>query len=255
MTHHENIQPRAADGKWLPTAHPEATGVALSGPCALSRPAPIMARVDLQVWNDDDEAEDAGTIEFDAAPILAGIVPNLRRGELASLDYGIRDTIFNEAMARGFAPIHDGPFELHVQNSLDEALAENPAYFDTPYPHEKTVRHPDVEIQSPLSPYEMGFRADEDGYVEALAVLDIDVLADQDAEENWDTASRTIVGSDLLTDIGRTPDSITVGKDSGAPQVVFRITGDVSAVVDCMSDEEQELFEAGRADAAALQGN
>ncbi|MCC3299750.1 hypothetical protein [Arthrobacter caoxuetaonis] len=253
MTSLENTQPRAADGKWLPTSRREPNGVVLSGQRGLSRLEPIMATVDLQEWN-DDEAEDAGTVEFDAAPILAGIVPNLTTEELANLDYSTRDDIFNEAMARGFVPIHDGPFELHVQESLDAALSKNPAYFDTPYPHEKTVRHPDVVIQSPLSAYEMGFRADSDGYVETLAVLDIDEMSEQDPSDHWGTVSRTVTGGELLMDMNRIPHSVSTHKDSGAPQAVFRITGDVSAAVECMSDEEQDLFEAGMADAAALQG-
>lgn len=251
MTFQENEHPRAGDGKWAPKEQSEAVGVMLSAQGIPVRPRPIMATATLQEWNDDDEAEEAGTVQFDAAPILAGIAPNLSREDLADLDYSTRDDIFNEAMARGFIPIHDGPFEVDVQESLDEALAENPDYFATPYPHEMTVRHPNVPIESPLSPYELGARIDEDGYVAALAVLDLDEMVDHDAEQHNDTVSNTLVGSELLMDIGTTPERIATEKTTGARNVVFRITGDVTAVVDCFDDDERALFEAGLADAAA----
>ena len=251
MTFQENDQPRAGDGKWGPKQQHEAVNVVLAAPGGSVRPRPIMATATLQEWNENDETEEVGTIEFDAAPIIAGMAPNLSPEDLADLDHSTRDDIFNEAMARGFIPMHDGPFEVDVQESLDEVLAENPNYFDTPYPHNMTVRHPEVAIESPLSPYELGARMDEDGYVKALAVLDLDDMVDHDVEEHNDAVSKTLVGNRLLMDINTSPERISVDKASGSSTVVFSIAGDVSAVVECLDDDELDLFEAGLADAEA----
>lgn len=240
MTFQEQDHPRADSGKFENKAQSEAAGVSLSAASG-TKPKPIMARVALQEWN-DDEAVDVGTVEFDAAPILAGLSPEDR----ADMDFATRDQIFEEAMRRGFTPIHDGPFEVDIKDALAEALTENPGYFDSPYPHEKTVRHPDIPLESPLSPYELGSRIDENNRVQALAVLELAEMLDNSSDENWDTISTTVVGNDMLRDMFPTPAYIT-----GGNQVAYRIEGDASEVINEMSDDDLKLFEEGRT--AAMQ--
>lgn len=245
MTFQEQDHPRADSGKFENKAQSEAAGVSLSAASG-TKPKPIMAEVTLQKWNDNDENEEVGTVVFDAAPILAGIYPGLSPAQREDLDPSICDQIFEEAMSRGLAPRHDGPFDLGVQNALDEALEENPGYFDSPYPHEKTVRHLDVALESPLSPYELGARIDENNRVQALAVLELSEMLDNSSDENWDAISTTVVGNDMLRDMFPTPVSI-----NSENQVVYRIEGDASEVINEMSDDDLKLFEEGRT--AAMQ--
>lgn len=240
MTFQEHEHPRANGGRWAAKEQSEAAGITL-GASAGAKPKPIIARVDLQKW-DGGKAVEVGSVEFDAAPILAGLTPE----QCADMDYGTRDQIFEEAMRRGFAPLHDGPFEVDVKDALGQAMAENPGYFDEPYPHERTARHPDVPLEAPLSAYELGYRIDEDNRVQALAVLDLSEMMDNSSEENWDTVSTAVVGNDLLRDMFHTPVSITSDN-----QVVYRIEGDAEAVIECMDDDALEMFAAGQADAAA----
>lgn len=250
MTFQEHEHPRADSGKFENKAQSEAAGVTLAAPLAgASKPKPIMARATLQKWSDFDEdvAETVGTIEFDAAPILAGIVPGLDQRELAGmgLEYDTRDQIFDEAVARGIIPAHAGPFEVDVDDALAEALAENPAYFDTPYPHDEVARHPEAVLQSPLSPYELGARIDENDRIEGLAVIEQDALIGGSLDEHLDYISNTLAGTGVLMDPSATPVSVTPDN-----QVVYRLSGNASQVIDTMTDAELALFEAGRASRA-----
>lgn len=237
----EEDHPRGSGGMFAEKIQSEATGVVLTAPSA--KPKPIMAHMTLQQWDEDndDYAREVGTVEFDAAPVLAGIVPGLSPAQLSDLDTNIGDQVFHEAVSRGLVPDHEGPFELYVQNSLDEALAENPNYFDTPYPHHLTVRHPDAVLQSPLSPYELGALADENGMVTANSVLDLEDMIDGDLENHLNNISRTLTGDEML--VG--PSAVPVRVEDG--QVIFRLSGDITNVIECMDEDEVELFEAGRA--------
>lgn len=247
MTYQEKDHPRAGDGKWEPKQLSEPEGVSLA-PAAKVLPKPIMASVTLQQWSeeDPDQAEEVGFVEFDAAPVLAGIVPGLSPYQLSDLDPSICDQVYEEAVARGLVPNHDGPFELSVQEALDEALESDPTRFDTPYPHELVARHKDTVLMAPLSAYELGARVDEDNFVEALAIVDQDDMIGVDTETYYDTISEKITGSQLLMDPQATAVSVTP-----EGRVVYRISGDASAVIDSMTDDETELFEAGRAAAEA----
>lgn len=243
MTPQEHSQPRAIDGKWSTMEHSEAAGITLGAAAPGTRPKPIIATATLQEW-DGDEAVTVGEAHFDAAPILAAMDSGKRAG--LGEEPGDQDEIFEKAMAMGLTPRHEGPYEIDVRQALDHALEEDPGYFEQEHSGEKTLRHPDVPLEAPLSAYELGYRIDEDNRVEALAVLDLSEMMDSSSEENWDTVSTTVVGNDLLRDMFPTPVSITSDN-----QVVYRIEGDAEAVIECMNDDERDLFEAGMADAAA----
>lgn len=243
MTSQEHKQPRANDGKWSTMEHSEAAGITLGTVGADTGPKPIMATATLQKW-DSGHAVTVGEVQFDATPILAAMDSEKRAG--LGEEPGDQDEIFEKAMAMGLTPRHEGPYEVDVRESLDQALEENPGYFDQEHPSEKTLRHPDVPLEAPLSAYELGYRIDENNRVKALAVLELSEMMDHSSEENWDTVSTTVVGNDLLRDMFPTPKSVTSDN-----QVVYEIEGDAEGVIECMDEDELALFEAGLADAAA----
>lgn len=250
MTYQEHEHPRGEAGRWETKQQSEPEGVAL-GTGLPPKPKPVMAQVTLQRWriDDPDYAEKVGTVEFDAAPILAGIVPTLDQDELEDeLSYDTRDLIFEEAVARGIVPRHDGPFEVHVEESLRKALAEDPDRFSAPYPHELVARHYGAVLESPLSPYEMGRRMDDEGRVEAHAVLDIEQLSEQSGDWMWSSISEKLTGHGLVEE----PEYFPVEVRDG--QVVFRISGNITEFVEQMSDEDRALFDAGLAADAAEAG-
>lgn len=237
----EADHPRSGGGKFAEKIQSEAEGIALGVPAA--KPKPIMASVTLQEWREDDEdiADTVAHIEFDAAPVLAGIVPGLSPYQLSDMSPEICDQVFEEAVSRGLVPNHDGPFEVDVQNALDEALAENPAYFSTPYPHHLAVRHPDAVLQTPLNPYELGSRIDEHDRVEGQYAIGMDELVGTSLDEHHDNLGTTLTGSPLVMDTSAEPVAVVNG------EVIFRISGNISQVIETMDDDDREAFEEARA--------
>ena len=237
----EEDHPRGSGGMFAEKIQSEAIGVVLTAPSA--KPKPIMARVALQKWSDFDEdvAETVGTIEFDAAPILAGIVPHLDPADVEDLDPDSCDRIYDEAVSRGLAPSHSGPFEVDVQSALDEALAENPDYFAVPYPHHLVTRHTDAVLQSPLSPYELGSRVNGNDRVEGRYAVGMDQLVGVSLEEHHDYLGKTLAGSSLAMDTNAEP----VAVDDG--EVIFRISGNISQIIETMDDDDLAAFEEARA--------
>jgi hypothetical protein len=203
---------------------------------------PIIATATYQEWNQHDVAEDLKTVEFDATRIVAGLSED-ERTRLIHDDFDVEDSIFREAEARGLIPAHDGPFSLSIYG-LADMLDEDPEYFSRPFPEGREVRHEDTILETPLSPYEQGFRGDEDGSVSGLVVVAMSDLHDRDFEGHLDNVSTLLTGSELLMEIDSSAKAVTAEGD-----VVMMITGTVA--LEGFSSDELEEYEAGLADGAA----
>jgi hypothetical protein len=208
---------------------------------ALTAPK-ITASVTLQQWGGykNDQAIDIETVEFDAAPVLAAMSPEDR----AALEDSEADDIFYSAVHLGLVADHAGPFNVHIREALDRALEENSHLFEefTGFP---VLRTPGAILDAPLSAYEIGARADDDGVVSGLAVMGLDDLMGNDLEANNDAIGEALVGSCLLMEPTIEPLSVKNG------QLVVKLEGDASAVIDGFDGEELVQYNAGRAIRAA----
>lgn len=205
------------------------------------KPAPtprIVATVNLQRWVNDDGAEPAGQLDFDAGRILADM-SHEKRSAILDGD-GSGDDVFHEAVRRGLVEDHDGPFEVYVRDAIDEALEADPEVF------EKIAALPGNRpagaiLDTPLSAYELGARADDNGFVRGLAVMDMSELIENDIEQHNDAISDKLTGSTLLTEPSATPVAVQNGR------IVMEIQGDASALIEDFTEEELAQYEAGRA--------
>jgi hypothetical protein len=204
---------------------------------------PIIATAIYQEWDAHDNANEVKRLDFDATRILAGLGEE-QREKLLNGGFEIADSIFREAEARGLIPAHEGPFTLDVEDTLAEALETDPEYFSRTFPEGREVRHEDAILEAPLTPFEQGFRADEDNSISGLAVVAMSELHDRDFEGHLDHISTLLTGSELLMEIDSSAKSVTAEGD-----VVMRINGTVA--VEGFSSEELEEFEAGLEDGAA----
>lgn len=235
MTTLPNRQPEGipAGGQFAPAAHAE-PDVTLGR--ADQVPA-IVAHVDLQRWQ-NDYAITVDTAQFDAGPILAAMTPE-ERARIE--DYSeSADQIFFEAVRRGLVNDHDGPFALSVRSAIDEAEERDPAVFDN-LAAKPQLRLPGEILDEPLTPYEIGARADENGWVEGLATLDMSDLIDNDLAQHGDQIGEKLVGSELLMDVTARPVSVT---PDGS--IVCQLSGDASAIIDGFDEDQMADYEAGR---------
>lgn len=204
---------------------------------------PIIATAIYERWNKRDEAIEMNRVDFDATRIIAGLSED-DRTNLMNGGFEIADDIFREAESRGLIPQHNGPFTLDVEDQLAEALEEDPGYFSRPFPEGREARHEDAILETPLTPFEQGFRGDEDGSVSGLVVVAMSDLHDRDFEGHLDNVSTLLTGSELLMEIGSSAKAVTAEGD-----VVMMVTGTVA--VESFSSEELEQYEAGLAAGAA----
>lgn len=207
---------------------------------------PIIATAIYQEWDVNDNANELKRIDFDATRILAGLGKE-QRDNLLNDGYEVADSIFAEAAARGLIPAHYGPFTLDVEDKLAAALEADPKYFDRPFPEGREVRHEDTILETPLTPYEQGFRAGEDHSVSGLVVVSMSDLHDRDFEGHLDNVSMLLTGTELLQEIDSSAKSIT-----GDGDVVMQVTGVVTG--EFFDSEALEEFEAGLAAGAAALG-
>jgi hypothetical protein len=241
MTTPPNRQPEGipAGGQFAANAHSE-PDVSLT-PAAI--PPAIHATVVLQRWAaDGDQAEYVDQVAFDARRILAGLTSEQR----AALTDGSEDAdeIFRAGVRSGLVADHDGPFEVYVRDAMDEAVRKDPEVF------EKIAALPDnrpadAVLDTPLSPYEIGARVDENGFVSGKAEMYMSDLIDRDVEEFNDYLGETLAGSSLLMEANATPVSVQDSK------IIMGIEGDASAIIDSFDEDELAQYEAGRAEARA----
>lgn len=239
MTTPPNRQPDGipVGGQFAPNTHsePEVSLTAQAGPRR------ILATVQLQKWVDDG-AEPVGQVTFDAGRILAAMTPE-KRAAIEDGDY-TADEIFHEGIATGLVAEHDGPFEVYVRDAIDEAEAKDPEVFGkiAALPNNRPA---DAILHEPLTPYEIGARASEDGWVEGLATFEMAELIDNDLEAHGDQIGEKLVGSELLMDVTAHP--VSVSPDGS---IVCRLSGDASAIIDGFGEDELAAYEAGRAEAS-----
>lgn len=204
---------------------------------ALTAPR-IMASVTLQQWGGrkNNNAIEIETVEFDAAPVLA----TLSQEDRSLLEDNEADDIFYSAVHLGLVAEHVGPFDVHVREALDLALEENPDFFEK-FAAFLVLRAPGAILESPLSAYEIGVRADDNGRLSGLAVMDMSELIENDIEQHNDAIGDYLIGSCQLMESTATPVAVRDG------QIVMEIRGDASALIDGFSEEECDQYEAGRA--------
>lgn len=224
-------------GQFAPNTHSE-PDVTLA-PSATIPPA-IYATVVLQRWVDDG-AEYVDQVAFDARRILAAMTPE-ERARLSDSSEDA-DEIFHAGVRQGMLSHHEGPFEVYIRDAMDEAVRKDPDVF------EKIAALPDNRpagaiLDTPLSAYEIGVRADEDGWVSGLATMDMSDLIDNDIEGVNDKIGNELVGSELLMEPSATPVSVL---DSGT--LLMKYEGNASAIIEGFDDEELAQYEAGRAEA------
>lgn len=223
-------------GQFAEKAQPEATNVSLGGP--LVHPPKIMATVNLQRWVDDG-TEPAGQLDFDAGRILAAMAPE-KRNTIYDGD-GSGDDVFHEAVRAGLVEDYDGPFEVYVRDSMDEALEADPGVF------EKIAALPanrpaGAILETPLSAYEIGARVDADGIVSGLSVLTMSELVNNDLEHHCDVIGNDLVGSPLLMEPTATPVSV---RPDGS--LIVRLEGDATEIINLFDEAKHAQYEAGRA--------
>jgi hypothetical protein len=195
----------------------------------------------LQRWaNDGDQAEYVDQVAFDARRVLADMKPEHRAALTDGSEYA--DEVFYEGVRRGLVAQHDGPFEVYVRDAMDEAVQKDPEVFEkiAAMPNNRSA---DAILHEPLSAYEIGARADENGWVEGLATFDMDDLIDRDLDSHGDQIGEKLVGSELLMDVSARPVSVT---PDGS--IVCKLTGDASAIIDGFDENELAEYEAGRAE-------
>lgn len=226
-------------GQFAANAHAE-SDVALAAPSPKAPPA-ITATVILQRWVGDG-CENLSQVDFDAGRILAAMTPE-QRAELDDFSSDA-DEIFHTAVRRGQLPDHDGPFEVRVREAIEAAEQADPDVFT------KLAALPDnrpaaAVLHDPLTAYEIGARADENGWVEGLATFEMTDLIDSDLDGHGDQIGQKLVGSELLMDVSATPVSVT---PEGS--IICKLTGDASAIIDDFDDEQMAEYAAGRAERA-----
>jgi len=209
---------------------------------------PIIATAIYEQWNQHDILEELRRVDFDATHILAGLTPEQRlylmHGGMSAAEIG--DDIFREAEARGLIPTNDsdGPFSLEVTARLYEALQADPEYFSHPLPEGREVRHEDALLETPLTPYEQGYRSGEDYSVSGLVTVSMSDLHDNDFEGHLDNVAVLLTGNELLMEIQSSAKRVTSEGD-----LVMLVSG-VVAPGECFDVEGRAEFDAGREAAA-----
>jgi len=204
---------------------------------------PIIATAIYEQWNQHDILEELRRVDFDATRILAGLSQDERLA-LMNDGFEIADQIFREAEARGLIPPHDGPFTLNVGDELTEALEEDPEYFSRPFPEGREVRHEDAVLETPLTPFEQGYRSGEDYSVSGLVTVSMSDLHDNDFEGHLDNVAVLLTGNELLMEIQSSAKRVTSEGD-----LVMLVSG-VVVPGECFDAEGRAEFEAGREAAA-----
>ncbi len=155
------------------------------------------------------------------------------------------DDIFHAGVRQGAVSHHEGPFEVYVRDAMDEAVQKDPDVFA------KIAALPDNRpagalLDTPPSPYEIGARADGDGWVSGLATMDMSDLIDNDIEGINDKIGNELVGSELLMEPNATPVEFL---DGGT--LLMKYEGNASAIIEGFDDDELAQYEAGRAETAS----
>ncbi|MET4144186.1 hypothetical protein [Arthrobacter sp. UYCo732] len=242
MTTSPNRQPEGipAGGQFAPGVHAE-PNVSLASPAA---PPKIMARVTLQAWA-RDYAIDIETVEFDAGRILAEMTPeqrgNLRDGSDET------DMLYEAGVRSGLVKDHDGPFHVRVRDAMNEAEGTDSDVYARILgaPANRTA---EAILHEPLSAYEIGARADENGYVSGLATMSMSDLINNDLETHCDQIGEKLVGSPLLMEATATP--VDVDEDGA---LILRVEGNASAIIEGFDDDQRAEYAAGSAAAAPRQ--
>lgn len=242
MTTPPNRQPEGipSGGQFAPAVHAE-PDVSLTSSAA---PPKIMASVTLQAWA-RDYAIDIETVEFDAGRILAEMTPEQRQDLRDGSDDA--DMIFETGVRAGLVKDHDGPFYVTVKEAMREA-EETDSDVYARILGAPVNRPAEAVLYEPLSAYEIGARADEDGFVSGLAPMSMSDLIDNDLEAHCDKIGQDLVGSSLLMEPNATPVEVD---DDGT--LIVRLEGNASAIIDGFDDEERAQYEAGRAAATSTQ--
>lgn len=234
-THARQPQGIPVGGQFAATTHAE-PDVALQ--LANDLAPRITATVNLQKWV-NDSAEHVEQISFDASHILAGMTPE-QRAAIEDDDY-TADDLYHAAVDRGLAPGHDGPFAVHVRDAIDQAEANDPKIFEE-LALLPVNRPEEAILDTPLTAYELGARADDDGIVSGLASMSMSDLIENDLESHLDDIGEKLAGSSLLMEPTATP--VSVAADGS---MVVRLQGDASAIIEGLDEDELALYEAGRA--------
>jgi hypothetical protein len=195
----------------------------------------IIASVTFQQWQ-NDYAIDVETIDFDAAPVLAAMSPQ----ERDTLEDGEADDIYYSAVRLGLVKDHNGPFNVNIREALDYAVEEDPDIFEK-LASAPVLRPESAILDTPLSAYEIGARANDDGIVRGLAVMGISELIENDVEQHNDAISDALTGSTMLTQPPATPVAVENGR------IVMALEGDASALIADFDENELAQYKAGRA--------
>lgn len=206
---------------------------ALAAPVATA--PKIMASVSLQQWQ-RDYAVTLETIDFDAAPVLAAMTPQ----ERIALEDSDADEVYLSAVRLGLVKEHDGPFDVQVREALDYAMEEDPDIFEK-LAAAPVLRPAAAILDEPLSAYELGARADDDGFVSGLAAMDMSELIDNDVDQHNDAIGEALVGSCLLMQPTATPVDIQNGR------IIMKLDGDASEIIAGFDEDKLAQYEAGRA--------
>jgi len=117
------VDNRNPDGKWregVPRhVHSQpAIGLDADGNGFRDPAYPLTVTVVLERWNYRDEAEEVGTVEFDARAIFDGMSLDEVR---EAFDNDV-DWLFHKAITAGFVEAHDGPFTVREPDELDDYI-------------------------------------------------------------------------------------------------------------------------------------
>ncbi|HEX9227465.1 MAG TPA: hypothetical protein VF885_12555, partial [Arthrobacter sp.] len=96
-------------------------------------------------------------------------------------------------------------------------------------------------LETPLTPYEIGARVENDGTISGLSVMTLSDLIGHDAESLNDQIGRDLVGAELLMEPTVTPVSV---RPDGS--LTVRLEGNASELIDHFNDDQLDQYEAGR---------
>jgi len=82
--------------------------------------APLTVNVRLERWNHRDEAEEVGSVSFDARAIFDAENLDFIRRQV--VQYGDTDWVFGAALTAGLVEDHKGPFTVELPDDFDEYI-------------------------------------------------------------------------------------------------------------------------------------